>query len=533
VATDVSNERAAAARAGSSATLSVTCMTAGPGPRVAALLALFREVADEIVVALDDRADAATESVLASVADSLVRYRYREPVDRPLRWLHSLSGCDWNFNVDDDEVPSATLLARLPELVRANDVTHYWIRRRWLWPDASHAIADQPWSSDYQLRLVVNDERVLRFPSETHRPIAALGPHRFVRDPLYHADAILSPRERREAKARKYEALRPGKRVGGGPMNHVFHLPEQRAGLRTEPLADDDAALVQAVLAAAPGATAAVAPAPVAADAAIDELWAGRGLAESDYRARIELLEEPPPLAAGEQRTIDVRVENLGSTGWAWGEDGEPEIRLSYHWLGRGDPIDGVRTPFPADVPAGGAQELPLHVVAPREPGAYRLAVDLVHEHVRWFGCAVEHEVEVVRPPRLALVGADPDTLARLAEERPEVEPLVLSSEPAPRFGPPRAADLRPYLLDGTLHGRWRDFPVLAARSASLLRSARRLRRGEPTRPLLRGGQEFLEALATATELQLGPAPARGVRERWLRATTAAAARALGVEVRP
>src|SRR4051812_46679238 len=193
-------------------------MTAGPGPRVAALLRLFRPIADELVVALDSRADAATEAELAAVADTLVRYRYREPVDRPIRWLHSLPRSDWNLNVDDDEVPSPELLARLPELVAATDVTHYWIRRSWLWPDAAHAIAEQPWSADYQLRLVLNDPRLLRFPSETHRPIEALGPHRFVRSPLYHADAILNPLDRRQAKARQYEAPRPRQPGRGGPV---------------------------------------------------------------------------------------------------------------------------------------------------------------------------------------------------------------------------------------------------------------------------------------------------------------------------
>jgi hypothetical protein len=49
-------------------TLSVNAMTRGPAGRVAAMLALFSGVADEILVALDDRADAPTEEVLAAVA---------------------------------------------------------------------------------------------------------------------------------------------------------------------------------------------------------------------------------------------------------------------------------------------------------------------------------------------------------------------------------------------------------------------------------------------------------------------------------
>lgn len=515
-------------------TLTVTCMTAGPGGRVAAMLGLLRPVADEIVVALDDRAAAETEDAVAAVADRVVRYAYREPVDRPIRWLHSLAGGDWILNLDDDEVPGAALLDELPELLRATDVTHYWLRRPWLWPDAGSAIAEQPWSSDYQLRLVVNDARLLRFPSETHRPIEAIGPHRYLRSPLYHADALLQPLERREAKARRYEALRPGKRAGGGPMNHVLHLPERRPGLRTEALPPGDAQLVRAVLEAAPAVASPVVRAATVRDELIEELWSGRALGEGDYRAQIAPLEEPPPFRAGEQRTIDVCVANQGSVTWSWGERGEPEVRLSYHWLGEGgeELTEGIRTAFPADLPAGGEQDVPVHVLAPEAPGRYRLRLDLVHEHVRWFRCATEFEVEVRRRRRVALAGDPTAVLERLPEDALSYEPLVLGSGPPPRFGPAHAPDLRRYLLDGTAHGRKRDLGVLAARTATLLRAARARRRGEPVRPLLRGGEEFLEEVASCTHLLLaGEAAEAGTRELWLQWATVAAARELGVDV--
>ena len=46
--------------------LSVNVMTRGPGDRVAAMLALFRRVADEILVAVDDRAGPEVEAALAA-----------------------------------------------------------------------------------------------------------------------------------------------------------------------------------------------------------------------------------------------------------------------------------------------------------------------------------------------------------------------------------------------------------------------------------------------------------------------------------
>ena len=92
------------------ASLSVATMTAGPGPRLAALLATLRGVADEIVVAVDDRADPSVSADLARVADRLVVYPYADPVDRPLRWLYGQCRSEWALLIDDDELPSLALI---------------------------------------------------------------------------------------------------------------------------------------------------------------------------------------------------------------------------------------------------------------------------------------------------------------------------------------------------------------------------------------------------------------------------------------
>jgi hypothetical protein len=171
-------------------------------------------------------------------------------------------------------------------------------------------------------------------------------------------------------------------------------------------------------------------------------------------------------------------------------------------------------------------------VLAPPRPGRYRLRLDLVEEHVRWFGCTVECDVAVERQARVALVGDDVEAaLGALTEERPEAEPLVLTTRPAPLHGPPQAPDLREFLLHDTRRGA-RDLPVVARRTAELLAAARARRRGRPVRPLLRGGEEFLAALETATELRLVGAPAHdGTLELLLQVATVRATRALGVEV--
>src|SRR5262245_53466831 len=103
--------------------LSVNCMTRGPGARVAAQLALLRAVADEILVAVDDRAEPEVARALSGVADRMIAFPYADPVDRPLAWLHRECRGDWVLTVDDDEVAGAALIERLPDLLRDESVT--------------------------------------------------------------------------------------------------------------------------------------------------------------------------------------------------------------------------------------------------------------------------------------------------------------------------------------------------------------------------------------------------------------------------
>lgn len=77
-------------------------------------------------------------------------------------------------------------------------------------------------------------------------------------------------------------------------------------------------------------------------------------------------------------------------------------MRAAYHWLDPlGNPVvwDGRRTPLPHTIAPGETVELELTVTAPRPPGPYLLAFDLVEEHRFWFaevGAApLELEVEV------------------------------------------------------------------------------------------------------------------------------------------
>ena len=182
-----------------SPSLSVCCLTRGPTNRVAAQLRLLRDVADEIVVGLDTSVDAELAHPLEDVADVLVHYPYVDPVDRPVGWIHSLCTRDWILWVDDDEIPSARLVASVRETIADPSVTHCFVPRRTLWGDAGRILAGTPWVPDFQLRLVQNDPRLVWFPGITHWPIQAIGPHRYLDAPLYHTDLLLNPLERRRA----------------------------------------------------------------------------------------------------------------------------------------------------------------------------------------------------------------------------------------------------------------------------------------------------------------------------------------------
>jgi hypothetical protein len=142
---------------------------------------------------------------------------------------------------------------------------------------------------------------------------------------------------------------------------------------------------------------------------------------------------ELPEQRAGTTTRARVALENAGSAPWR--SRGREGIQLAYHWL---DPLgnaivwDGTRTPLPDVVEPGATIELEPSLSAPRPPGGYRLAFDLVDEYRFWFEEIGSTPLDVpveVRPRidarRLAVEvhgGPDRDLEAALARQD---EPLV------------------------------------------------------------------------------------------------------------
>jgi hypothetical protein len=453
--------------------LSVCCLSGEPR-RLAGLLPLLRPVADELVVAVDDRADLGLLASVASLVDALFVVPYADPPERSFQWLHEQTQGDWVFRIDDDETPSPPLL----ELLAAPpaDVELVFVPRRWLWQDGW---LDQfPWRPDWQLRLVRRD--AVSFPGLMHVPVRGERPARYVEAPLYHLDLLRSDHAARAAKARRYEPLRPGLRVGGLPLNVAYYLPEGR-DLRVAPLPPEHRLLVDAVASADP----VPGPPPAAVRVsreAIDARWSDRPLPVTAYAARLvpALLE---PYVAGEVRALDVRVTNLGTETWAYGAGGLPEIRLAYRGL-----ASALRTPLPHALAPGATALVPVVIEAPDDPGRHRFTLDVVHERHRWFECGVDLELEV-RPRRraLVLVGQPPGDASfdgrvdeALAALDPALEPLLVGPKPdwlRDRFGVPAADDVPREPAETVVAlaaGRRRDRIRLEWRARRLRRHARR-----------------------------------------------------------
>ena len=393
--------------------LSVCCMTADPPAQVAASLRALRPVADEIVVAVDSRIDTAALRAYDDVADRVVRFRFRPPVDRPRAWLVEQCHGDWILSIDGDEVPSQALVGALPGLVAATDVVQYWLPRRWLHPDAATWLGEAPWWPDFQVRLVRN-VATLAARAEPHAGFVAVLPSRHVDAPLYHLDCVVNDAATRAAKAEGYAAVDAAPLAyGGGLLNEVLYRPERwaTAGATGRPVPDEDRPLIDAVLAARaaeqPGIAEAAdtpdvpdgsdAPAAVS-DADIDARASSPEMADGDYAVDLRLFEPAVRLAPGEVRPLYVEVANRGGAVWRWGLDQQPEVRVSYHWRTTGGAVtvsDGMRSPLPCTVGPGDATLVPVWVQAPDEPGDHVLEIDLVHEHVRWFGSPLRVTVTV------------------------------------------------------------------------------------------------------------------------------------------
>ena len=346
-------------------------MTADPPGQVAVALAALRPVADEIVVAADSRVDVGALRAYDGVADRVVRFEFRPPVDRPRAWLATQCSGDWLLSIDGDEVPSRALLDALPGLTSAADVQQCWLPRRWLFPDATSWLAEAPWWPDFQVRLLRNDAS-LAARAELHGGFVGVLPARHVDAPLYHLDALVNAAATRRRQGGALRGRGPGSvgvRRWAAQRGHVparavgvgRHPPRPRGGPRPDRPGPRRPGPRRGTGTVAGHAGDSAVP-PVVPAAEIDAVATSPSLRPADYAVALRLFEAtdgdaPLRLAPGRPGPLYVRVENRGDATWRWGLDQQPLVRVSHHWRTPGGDVtryEGLRSPLPCTLGPGG-----------------------------------------------------------------------------------------------------------------------------------------------------------------------------------
>jgi hypothetical protein len=369
-------------------TLSVFCLTDDPGARVATIMRQLQPIADEIVIAVDSRRDPRYLGHYAEVADRLLRYEFVDSSLQAIPWIVSQCSGDWLLEIDGDEVLSPALIERLPQLLDATDVFQYRLPCRWLFPDATHYLAQPPWHFS-GVRLVRNDPARLWHEGVSHTPFDRIFPSVDLDEGFYHLSLLVNDLAYREAKVAHYLGIQSthSRRVLEDDVT-AFYLPERDRRFVPAPVSvpERDRAAIAEVLAAV-GEERPSPPAaeiPMAGWSEIQRVWPRRTLSEDAYRGKIEAFERTPTLYCGQQRPLTVRVSNDGSEHWP-GLNREPSIKLSHRWRSpSGPPPEGwTDTCLPASLPAATGALVPMPTQAPNSPGRHTLELALVHTDPR------------------------------------------------------------------------------------------------------------------------------------------------------
>jgi hypothetical protein len=357
---------------------------------------------DEIVLAVDRAGDAATLDACAELADRRLSFELGEHSSRLYGWLRHQCASDWILLLDDDEVPSAGLLAALPELLGDRYIAYCDLKRRWLFPTPDRYIVSQPWAVEFQARLLRNLPGLWRPNGGLHRIFGEdSGDRRLLDLPIYHCDLVLRPPQARRRKSQFYETLRPGLEYGAFPLNAMY-IPEAFDGIETAAVPDEDQRLIHGVLdhVIPPSTPPRTGPVESFSAADIDRFAARQELSASAYRASVSLVGLPRRLPPATLCHYEALVHNRGDERWPSGEGSEPLILVGFRWRERASGrvvLDG-RARFTEVVKPGQTARVLVETVTPRDPGEHVLELDLVHEHLRWFGCDWRAPVCIVDP---------------------------------------------------------------------------------------------------------------------------------------
>lgn len=427
--------------------LTVCVFANQPAARLAAALAPFRAVADEVVVVIDDRVPEPQLEALDGVADSVSVLPFVWPLERNLEHLHSLCSGDWILRLDGDEVPSTALLDVLAGDAWHHGVTHCGVTRRWVADDGVSWIARNPWYPDVQWRLVRNDPGLVSHSTLVHEPARIQGPGRVLVAPLYHLDLVDNDLPTRRAKTRRYFRERPELRTEGGLSMGSYYTPELVvAPRRSEPIPPEDLALVQAARAGIViRSMTRVTPDP---EQAPIDLSPGRSMS-------VEVTHVDELVYQGTNLEVLVTFTNTGTE--RIGPSGEAPIRLGAQWMtSTGETLpQEARGDLPGDIAPAGQATVLMRVPVP-PAGVNQLRAGALVEGVQWVSWAPGVKITSIEQPTITIVGGysihrhlGDDLIVRTLIERltdacPDARLRLLANDAAPlqeRFGVPAVQD--------------------------------------------------------------------------------------------
>lgn len=362
--------------------LTVWTATINGASNLARVLPGLREIADELVVGVDDSSTDASEEVAREYADTVIRipHKHYSGLDGNPNHVSAVEAAlpfftkDWILRVDHDETlgPSLRNREHLQTLLDDRNTTHYWIPRRWVVPPGDRFIYSHPWHVDAQVRLYRNIPSIIRFSKQVHRHTTVLGQGRVLtHDWLLHWNLVWHTRSQREQKVKFCEGL---SQYSGAD----YYLYEGQ-DYETRPLEYVSPSVL---------------PTP-------DPPTAGDSMA-----CELALLECPAAMVSGKTYSILLGIQNRSTRVFFPASVGnyDANVLLSYHWYreisGQVEVYtwDGPRTMMPSRLPPGECLSAYLDVQAPPEPGKYFLQADLVEESVAWASSSSfipKYEVEI------------------------------------------------------------------------------------------------------------------------------------------
>jgi Glycosyl transferase family 2 len=155
---------------------------------------------DDIVVRVHPQS---TDNSLAIARHFATNASLLDPDNGAFRCVAELCKGDYVLRLDDDEVLRGDWdRCRFQRLLAYNDVTHFWIPRRWAVPN-ERFIAERPWYPNLQMRLFRNDPGLLTWAAEADDPGKVRGASMMWPDGwIEKRSLVLTTREQREEKCR-------------------------------------------------------------------------------------------------------------------------------------------------------------------------------------------------------------------------------------------------------------------------------------------------------------------------------------------